>query len=165
MLSQLVREIDAAQSAGAHHRGAVIIIGATNNPHAIDPALLRPGRLEHAIYVPPPQYSARRAILLQCLRKMPLRQDIPKWRLAAKLACSTEGFTGADLSSLCQHAAMSSMVDFSSLEQETSIEVCLEDFEQALRSLGPSVTQTTLQGFKSWVACRGEGSFTSVDIS
>lgn len=78
----------------------VFIIGATNRPDIIDPAILRPGRLDQLIYIPLPDEGSRVAILASNLRKTPVAKtvDMPY------IARVTKGFSGADLTEICQRA-------------------------------------------------------------
>lgn len=96
VMNQLLTEMD-----GIGAKKNVFIIGATNRPDIIDPALMRPGRLDQLIYIPVPDYDSRLSILKAVLRKSPLSPlvDLPY------LASQTEKFTGADLTEICQRAA------------------------------------------------------------
>ena len=115
-----------ARAAGGDAHTPVVVVGVTNTPWALDPSLLRPGRLEHHLYLPPPGIRARRQILRSQLRRMPLQPpkdaaiaDDPGARtttvdavadtMARQLADRTEGFTGADLGCLCQKAALETL--------------------------------------------------------
>ncbi|KAM6980579.1 ATPase family gene 2 protein homolog B [Aplochiton taeniatus] len=80
----------------------VMIIAATNRPDSLDSALLRPGRLDHIIYVPAPDQQARQAILKVCTATMPLDANV----CLEDLAAQTELFSGADLENLCKEAAL-----------------------------------------------------------
>jgi AAA family ATPase len=133
------------------------LIWSTNSPHAIDPALLRPGRLEHVIFVPPPTCAARESILSRRLHRMLLRPGLVVDELAKDLAHRTSGFTGADISSLCQQAAMSAMARAGSHPDLNEQQFCVDrhDFEQVLLKLQPSVTPKMLQGLASWAATKG----------
>lgn len=95
ILNQLLTEMD-----GINSNKMVFIIGATNRPDIIDPALLRPGRLDQLIYIPLPDEPSRLQILKSCLRKSPVSHhvDLPS------LARSTAGFSGADITEICQRA-------------------------------------------------------------
>ncbi|KAI9458156.1 P-loop containing nucleoside triphosphate hydrolase protein [Lactarius psammicola] len=86
---------------GAGDRKNVFIIGATNRPDQIDPALLRPGRLDQLIYIPLPDEKSRLSILQAALRKSPVAPDVD----LSFLAKNTHGFSGADLTEICQRAA------------------------------------------------------------
>uniref|UniRef100_A0A803MG09 AAA ATPase AAA+ lid domain-containing protein n=1 Tax=Chenopodium quinoa TaxID=63459 RepID=A0A803MG09_CHEQI len=85
---------------GMNAKKTVFIIGATNRPDIIDPALLRPGRLDQLIYIPLPDQDSRLQIFKSCLRKSPVSKDV---NLAA-LAQYTNGFSGADITEICQRA-------------------------------------------------------------
>jgi transitional endoplasmic reticulum ATPase len=78
----------------------VFIIGATNRPDIIDSAILRPGRLDQLIYIPLPDEKSREAILKSALRKSPVAKDVD----LEHLANVTNGFSGADLTEICQRA-------------------------------------------------------------
>lgn len=95
VLNQLLTEMD-----GMNAKKTVFIIGATNRPDIIDPALLRPGRLDQLIYIPLPDEESRHQIFKACLRKSPLSKDID----LRALAKYTQGFSGADITEICQRA-------------------------------------------------------------
>ncbi|XAR50214.1 Vesicle-fusing ATPase [Bertholletia excelsa] len=95
VLNQLLTEMD-----GMTAKKTVFIIGATNRPDIIDPALLRPGRLDQLIYIPLPDESSRVQIFKACLRKSPVSKDVD----LAVLARHTHGFSGADITEICQRA-------------------------------------------------------------
>ena len=96
VLNQILTEMD-----GMNAKKNVFIIGATNRPDQIDPALLRPGRLDQLIYIPLPDEKSRYSILTAALRKSPVASDVD----LAFLAKNTHGFSGADLTEICQRAA------------------------------------------------------------
>ncbi|KAK6138109.1 hypothetical protein DH2020_028149 [Rehmannia glutinosa] len=95
VLNQLLTEMD-----GMNAKKTVFIIGATNRPDIIDPALLRPGRLDQLIYIPLPDEDSRHQIFKACLRKSPLSKDVD----LRALAKYTQGFSGADITEICQRA-------------------------------------------------------------
>ncbi len=97
IVNQLLTELD-----GIEPLRNVVVIGATNRPDILDPALLRPGRFDRLIYVPPPDYKARLEIFRIHTRKMPLASDVDLEELAKK----TEGYTGADIEAVCREAAL-----------------------------------------------------------
>lgn len=96
VMNQLLTEMD-----GVGAKKNVFVIGATNRPDIIDPALMRPGRLDQLIYIPLPDYESRLCVLKAVLRKSPLSKDVD----LSYLASQTEKFTGADLTEICQRAA------------------------------------------------------------
>uniref|UniRef100_A0A2N9I663 Uncharacterized protein n=1 Tax=Fagus sylvatica TaxID=28930 RepID=A0A2N9I663_FAGSY len=95
VLNQLLTEMD-----GLSSKKTIFVIGATNRPDIIDPALLRPGRLDQLIYIPLPDETSRLQIFKACLRKSPVAKDVDLTALA-KL---TAGFSGADITEICQRA-------------------------------------------------------------
>ncbi|KAH9700436.1 cell division control protein 48 [Citrus sinensis] len=95
VLNQLLTEMD-----GMSAKKTVFIIGATNRPDIIDPALLRPGRLDQLIYIPLPDEDSRHQIFKACLRKSPISKDVD----LRALAKYTQGFSGADITEICQRA-------------------------------------------------------------
>jgi transitional endoplasmic reticulum ATPase len=95
VLNQLLTEMD-----GMSAKKTVFIIGATNRPDIIDPALLRPGRLDQLIYIPLPDEDSRHNIFKAALRKSPIAKDVD----IRALAKYTQGFSGADITEICQRA-------------------------------------------------------------
>ncbi|KAI1290448.1 Transitional endoplasmic reticulum ATPase TER94 [Halotydeus destructor] len=95
VINQILTEMD-----GMGSKKNVFIIGATNRPDIIDPAILRPGRLDQLIYIPLPDDGSRQSILKANLRKSPLAKDVDLLFLAKHL----KGFSGADLTEICQRA-------------------------------------------------------------
>merc|ERR1712198_395531 len=95
IINQVLTEMD-----GMGSKKNVFIIGATNRPDIIDPAILRPGRLDQLIYIPLPDEGSRMAILKSNLRKSPVAKEVD----LPFLARMTKGFSGADLTEICQRA-------------------------------------------------------------
>jgi len=120
-----------AEMDGLEDLGSVVVIGATNRPNLIDPALLRPGRFDELIYVAVPNQEGRRHILGIHTAKMPLAEDVDLDSMAAR----SERFTGADLEDLVRRAGLFALR--SSLEAS---EVTMENFERALEETRASVT-------------------------
>jgi transitional endoplasmic reticulum ATPase len=136
---------------GLEERGKVIVIGATNRPDALDPALRRPGRFDREIEVPPPDKRARREILSVHTRNVPLAEDVD----LDKLAEMTYGYTGADLAALVKETAMNALRRFlkehaidldkpipSELLQK--LKVTMVDFYKAMKNVAPSLMREVL---------------------
>jgi transitional endoplasmic reticulum ATPase len=139
IVSQLLTLMD-----GLVARGKVVVIGATNRPNAIDPALRRPGRFDREIEIGIPDRDGRHDILQIHTRGMPLIDDINLDRFAK----ITHGFVGADLESLSKEAAMRSLRrELPKINMEQSkipievlnkIKITDDDFENALKDIQPS---------------------------
>ena len=126
VISQLLTEID-----GLLTLQNVMVLAATNRPDIIDPAVLRPGRFDRRVYVPPPDADARFKILQIKTRNMPLRDDID----INALARSMSGYSGADIDSIVREAALNA------LRRNPEIDVVSPaDFEKAMDEVSPSVT-------------------------
>ncbi len=126
IVNQLLSELD-----GLEELRGVVILGATNRPDLIDPALLRPGRFDALVYVPVPDAQCRREILSVHTRRMPLAGDVDLEDLVRR----TDRYTGADLASLCMKAAQLALRG--DVEAKT---VTQGDFLAALQETLPSVS-------------------------
>jgi transitional endoplasmic reticulum ATPase len=145
VVSQLLALMD-----GLKARGKVVVIGATNRPNALDPALRRPGRFDREIEIGVPNQSGRLEILQIHTRGMPLADDV---NLKA-LASVTHGFVGADLEALCKEAALRALrkilpeLDFEATsvpaEILNKITVTMPDFQDALKEVEPSAMREVL---------------------
>ncbi|MCG2769034.1 MAG: CDC48 family AAA ATPase [Anaerolineae bacterium] len=139
VVAQLLALMDGLKS-----RGNIIVIGATNIPNVLDPALRRPGRFDREIAISIPDKNGRLEILQIHTRGMPLADDVDLERLAA----ITHGFVGADLEALCREAAMITLrkimpdIDFAKAhipyEQLLELEVTMDGFMVALTEVEPS---------------------------
>ena len=148
-----------AEMDGLEELQSVVVIGATNRPTLIDPALLRPGRFDELIYVPVPDQAGRRRILSIHTGKMPLADDVDLDVLAER----TERFTGADLEDLVRRAGLVALRQSLSVDRVTQahFEAALEDtrasvtpemereYEQIQATLKQSVMQIDPIGFVS----------------
>ena len=129
---------------GLTDRGNVIVLGATNRPDSVDPALRRPGRFDREIEVSVPNVDGRLEILQIHTRGMPIADDVDLKRLAAEL----HGYTGADIKSLCREAALKAIRRFlPEIDLETekisaeilqSLEIGISDFYDALHEVVPT---------------------------
>jgi len=124
-----------AEMDGLEELNNVVVIGATNRPSLIDPALLRPGRFDELIYVAPPDTAGRRRILAIHTEGMPLADDVDLESLAQR----TERFTGADLEDLVRRAGLNALRRGLDANQVTKA-----DFDEALSDTRASVTEQML---------------------
>ncbi|KAI6164523.1 P-loop containing nucleoside triphosphate hydrolase protein [Pisolithus thermaeus] len=159
VLNQLLTEMD-----GMNTKKNVFIIGATNRPDQIDPALLRPGRLDQLIYIPLPDEPSRLAILKAALKKSPISPDVD----LAYLSRSTHGFSGADLTEICQRAAKLAIRDSieadirrqrerredddskmeEDAEEDPVPEITREHFEEAMKYARRSVSDQDIRRYE-----------------
>ncbi|TRM76041.1 AAA family ATPase, partial [Sulfolobus sp. B5] len=153
IVNQLLAEMD-----GIEKLENVVVIAATNRPDILDPALLRPGRFEKLIYVPPPDKKARIEILKVHTRNIVIGEDVSLEEIAER----TDGYTGADLAALVREAAMRAIRESMRLCIDKTNEVCksndaecrdkamrecmksngvkvsLKHFDEAMRKIKPS---------------------------
>ena len=145
VVAQLLSLMDGLES-----RGKVVVIGATNRPNALDPALRRPGRFDREIEIGVPDKAGRLEILQIHTRGMPLEDDVD----LDKFANLSHGYVGADLSALCKEAAMRSLRriipdlnledDIIPIEILNKITVSQDDFMGALMEMQPSSMREVL---------------------
>ena len=128
VISQLLTEMDGIESLVN-----VVVIGASNRPDIIDPAILRPGRFDRLIYVPAPDHATRLQILKIHTRNMPLTPDVDLDQITSQ----TAGYSGADIEAVCREAGLISL----RRDIETK-SVTLEDFRDAMERVKPSVWRT-----------------------
>ena len=132
---------------GMQGRDNVVVIGATNRRDALDPALRRPGRFDREIEIGVPDRDGRSEIMDVHTRQMPMSEDFDiTWILD-----NTYGFVGADLAALVREAAMKALRRYLpeiDLEEDTippevleKMEVCMEDFHQAIKDIEPSALE------------------------
>jgi len=135
IVNQLLTEMD-----GIKPLRGVVVIAATNRPDLLDPALLRPGRFDRTIKVPPPDRRARLEILKIHTRRVPLAPDVD----LEKLADMTNGFTGADLEALVREAVMLAL-----REKLEAREVSMKYFLEALKTIKPSLSEDVMEKYQS----------------
>ncbi len=124
LLSQLLTEME---DGGASR---VIVLGISNRPDLIDPSLIRPGRLDLMIFVPPPDEKGRFEIIKLFTKLMPLSGDIN----LKEIAVATKGYSGADLVAVCREAAVNAM-------RNNIQKISSADFSAALKNVKPSITK------------------------
>lgn len=125
-----------AEMDGLEEMQSVVVIGATNRPNLVDPALLRPGRFDELVYVPVPDANGRRRILSIHTSKMPLHMDVDLDQIAQE----AEYYTGADLEDLVRRAGLFALRD-KGFENADSISVEHAHFVKALEASRASVTR------------------------
>ncbi|MFW9768506.1 MAG: CDC48 family AAA ATPase [Candidatus Thorarchaeota archaeon] len=133
IVNQFLAELDGMQTLQN-----VLVIGATNRADILDPAVLRPGRFDGVLFVPPPDTDARLEILRVHTREMPLADDVS----LEKLADETEGYSGADIEGLVREAAMAAVRD-----DWKAKPVQMKHFDEALKEVRPSISPDDVKRF------------------
>jgi len=140
VVAALLTELD-----GAEPLTDVAVLGATNRPELIDPALLRPGRLERLVFVPPPDAAARAEILRTAGRSVPLADSVDLDALAEDL----DGYSAADCAALLREAAMTAM-----RRDIEAAEVTADDVSVARRSVRPSLDAAQVESLRNYAGTR-----------
>ncbi|WP_372476548.1 AAA family ATPase [Pseudonocardia terrae] len=140
VVAALLTELD-----GATPLREVVVVGATNRPELVDPALLRPGRLERLVFVPPPDAEARADILRAAGRNTPLADDVDLAALAAEL----EGYSAADCAAVLREAALTAM-----RESLDATEVTAAHLDKARRAVPPSLDPVQVAELEAYAARR-----------
>lgn len=153
-MNQLLTEMDGFPG----RKKNVFIIGATNRPDILDPALVRPGRLDQLLYIPMPDYESRLAILRAILLRSPISKDVN----LAYIARETNKFSGADLSEICMQACKLAIREDIEHDAHATSESEDEDmgeflpellprhFEEAVRNARRSVSDRDLAQYQSF---------------
>jgi len=134
VISQILTEVDGLESLQN-----VVVIAATNRPDIVDPAVLRPGRTDRLILVPPPDKNARLEIFKIYTREMPITDGVD----LEKLANAAEGYAGSDIEALCREAAMLALRD-----NEDTEEVEAQYFTDAMKKIHPTVTADVIRWYE-----------------
>jgi len=132
LLSQLLTEME---DGGASR---VVVLGISNRPDLIDPSLIRPGRLDLVIFVPPPDEKGRFEIIRLLTKQMPLSGDID----LKEIAVATKGYSGADLVAVCRESAVNAM-------RNNSPKITSVDFSTALKSVKASITKVVEEWYST----------------
>jgi transitional endoplasmic reticulum ATPase len=135
VISQLLTEID-----GLVSLQNIVVLAATNRPDIIDPAVLRPGRFDRRVYIPPPDEDARLKILKIKTEKMPTDGSVKIELLAKKM----DGYSGADIDSVVREAGLNSL-----RRDPESGKVTYNDFELAMNEITPSITPEMINWYEN----------------
>ncbi len=127
VVNQFLQEMD-----GLTHNSRVFVIGATNRPDMLDPAVRRGGRLSREVEIPLPDQEARLQLFRICTRTASLDDDVDLEALAMR----TEGYSGADIKALVNEAGMLALIRIADLGESCGRSLLMEDFDGALENLG-----------------------------
>ncbi|MFX1501010.1 MAG: CDC48 family AAA ATPase [Promethearchaeota archaeon] len=136
VLSQFLTELD-----GLEVMKDIVVIAATNRPDILDPALIRPGRIDRILLVPAPEEKGRLEILKIFTKEMPLASNIT----LEDLNSTIEGFSGADIETWCREAAMIAL-----RENIRARVVSLEHFREARKSMNPTLTKEVIEWYEKF---------------
>ena len=150
-LNQLLNELD-----GFHSRDNIIILAATNSLNVLDSALLRPGRFDRQIYIPPPNLKGRREIIQLYARKIPLKSDVDLEEIAAM----TKGLSGAQITNMFNEA---SILSIRYGKKFVDYEMIFEAHDRTL--MGPSLTSQTLTSAKRKIIAYHEAGHAVIGLS
>ena len=144
MVAQLLVLLD-----GLEERGPVFVLATTNRPDDIDPALRRPGRFDQVVWMGLPNELGRSAIFEHYMQGLKLADGIARDELAASLAASAEGLTGADIAFVCRRAALLCVKEAARRTHATEpIAVAAAHFRAALVQVAAPPCQATPSDFR-----------------
>ncbi len=155
VINQILTEID-----GVGARKNVFCIGATNRPDILDPAVIRPGRLDQLIYIPLPDLKSRQAIFKAALRKAPIAPDVS----LDVLARSTHGFSGADITEICTTASKLAIREAILSEEERLKKVNAGDLDEDEGKSDPKDLMITKKHF-NFAMSRARRSVSEKDLA
>jgi SpoVK/Ycf46/Vps4 family AAA+-type ATPase len=139
VVPQILAELEGIESKNDN----LLFVGATNEPWSIDPAALRPGRFDEKIYVPPPDYEARKKIFELNLKGKPLA-DID----LGSLADLTEGYSGADLRHICVKASLIPFKESIKTGEERGI--AMDDMRSVMEVIKPSINREMVKKYEEF---------------
>ncbi len=144
MTSEFLQQLDGIKSSNG-----VVIVGATNRPDKLDPAILRPGRMDKFIFVAPPNADERAAMFEENLKKSPIKGKMDYKSLAA----ASEGFTGADIANVCRQAKLEALEENISTSKEKKIDI--DGLLKIIRSTKPSAPSSSLGAYMNFISLYG----------
>ncbi|KAK7888097.1 AAA+-type ATPase [Exophiala xenobiotica] len=142
VLTTLLNEMD-----GFEELRNVFVVGATNKPQNVDPALMRPGRFDNVVYIGPPDFEARREIFQKHLGELRYQHDVSLTEDIEEFSRATEGFSGAEIVAICQTAGECAF------DADRDV-IVADDIRKAIQSTPKSITRDMLDDYESWNAAR-----------
>ena len=137
VLSQMLTELDGLES-----KKDIVVIAATNRPDILDPALIRPGRIDRILLVPAPDEKSRIEILKIFTKDMPLTNNLKIEELNSLIG---DGFSGADIETWCRESAMIAL-----RENIRARKISLEHFKEAREALHPTITPEIVKWYETF---------------
>ncbi len=142
--SEFLQEMD-----GIKGSGDVVVVGATNRPDALDPALLRGGRFDKLIFVQPPNKTDRVLLFERNLKKAPISKDMN----FDKLGDITSGYTGADIANICRQAKMNALEE--SIDASKEVEITTDDLLDIINNTRPSAPNISMSAYLTFLSRYG----------
>ncbi len=139
ILSTLLSEMDGFQKIES-----VVIVGATNSPQLLDTSIMRPGRFDKIIYIPPPDASGRKKIFQYYLKKLPISDELN----VQKLAEITERYTGADIKNVCEEVAREVAEEAST--KNKVLQINMADVVRVIKNTKPSTTLAQIDQYNTF---------------
>ncbi|KAL4869313.1 hypothetical protein BDV12DRAFT_83070 [Aspergillus spectabilis] len=139
VLTTLLNEMD-----GIEELKSVLVVAATNKPEVLDPALMRPGRLDNILYIGPPDFEARKEILNIWFSKSVVHPEVQ----VEELALRTEGYTGAEMVSICETAGDAALDEEDESGEEQDVR--WKHFDYALKQVRRQITEDIIQEYELW---------------
>ncbi|MBD3353646.1 MAG: AAA family ATPase, partial [Candidatus Lokiarchaeota archaeon] len=140
VVNQILVEMD-----GLEDRKSVIVIASTNRLEMIDKAMLRPGRFDRLLYVPPPEKDDRLKIFNVHTNNMPLNDEVKEY--LELLANKTSNYTGADIENVCREAGMQAIREALRSGEKDFDSIKKEHFDEALQKIKPSLTDEVIKRY------------------
>ncbi|MGC8662164.1 MAG: AAA family ATPase [Candidatus Micrarchaeia archaeon] len=145
LTGEFLEELDGLKAASN-----IVLVGATNRPDSLDSALLRAGRFDKLIFVPPPNEEQRSELFSLYLKKAPLEEDID----FNKLGNETPGLTGADIANLCRQVKMNALE--ASVTQQKEVKISMKDIEELIEKTKPSAPSMVIGKYLSFLSTYGQ---------
>jgi len=156
LISQLLLELDSLENSdflNNKQAGCVVVIAATNVPHKIDPTALRPGRIEHILFVGPPDSEARKSIFEMTIKGMAVTEEV-RAHIDDFVEATDKNYSGADIANVCQRAGLNALSR--NIHATERSKITLSDFAQAIEMVSPSLTKQQMSYFEEWELSRLE---------
>ncbi len=144
--SQFLQEMD-----GIKNVGNIVVVGATNRPESLDPALLRGGRFDKLVFVPPPSKEERAKLFEKSLKKAPVEEQVD----FGKLGEISSGYTGADIANVCRQVKMNVMQK--SIGATREVRITMDDITEQIKETRPSALNVNMSTYLTFLSMYGRG--------
>ncbi|MCL5675413.1 MAG: AAA family ATPase [Candidatus Marsarchaeota archaeon] len=146
LTSEFLQEMDSAKDIDG-----IVVVGSTNRPDSIDPAMLRPGRFDKIVFAPPPNKEERAKIFEINLTKVPIMGGID----FEKLAEESQGYTGADIVNVCRQAKMNALE--AALDSSKETQITMQDIEKLIKATKPSAPTVVIGRYLAFLSTHSRG--------